>query len=289
MSASNYIVITPARNEELHISRLIESVANQSLRPLAHLIISDGSTDRTHEIVRSYMRELSYLGLVEKAHDDSACFGSKATAFNLGWQHTLQLDYQYIANLDADISFEKSYFSTLINIFDKNQNLGLAGGLIYEKSGDKYQPQLISSNSVAGPVQCFRRRCLESIGGYVPLTKGGIDTLAEIMARMKGWETQTVRTLCVHAHRPVRTGNATQIGVRFNKGQVQYGMGYHPLYQLASCLLRIVEKPFLIGSLATLTGYIWASMGAYPRQISQELIDYIQREQLQRLGLSSFL
>lgn len=279
----DYVLITPAYNEEMHIARLIESVAGQLHRPLAHVIVNDGSSDRTREIVQSYLGQLDYLMLLDKERHEQAGFGSKALAFNLGWEKIVNLEYDYIANLDADISLEPDYFVRLFQAFSRNDRLGLAGGWVYEKTSQGYKPQRIASFSVAGNVQCFRRRCLEMIGGYFPLPKGGIDTLAEIMARRQGWQTQTLRDLPVHTHRPVRTGRATLLGVRFNKGMVQYGVGYHPLYQLASCVYRLKEYPYVIGSLVMLAGYVWASLGAYPHQISQGLVEYVQREQLERL------
>jgi len=283
MNQTAYVIITPARNEEAHIARLIRSVACQTLKPALHLIVNDGSTDRTGAIVESFLPDLEYLRLLTRPHETAAGFGSKAAAFNQGWQQVQALDPGYVANLDADVSLPPAYFGSLLRVFEQNPRLGLACGWVHEKTGEGFTPQRTRDDSVAGPAQCFRTRCLADIGGYRVLRRGGIDTLAEIMARQAGWETRTLRNLIVQAHRPVRTGRKSVLGVRFNKGMVQYELGYHPLYQLASCLYRIPEKPYLVGSLSTWLGYLWAALGRYPHPLAPAQVARIRQEQWNRL------
>ncbi len=283
MSDTDYAVITPARNEAAHIARLIESVACQTVKPVRHFIVSDGSTDRTEAIVRAFLPDIEHLRLLTRPHEGACGFGSKAAAFNLGWQQVQPLNPGYVANLDADVSLPPDYFETLLAVFRQEPRLGLAGGWVHEKIDGRFIPQRTRDESVAGAAQCFRSGCLTGIGGYQVLPRGGIDTLAEIMARQAGWETRTLRSLIVQTHRPVRTGRNSVLGVRFNKGIVQYGLGYHPVYQLASCLYRIPEKPYVLGSLATLLGYLRAALGRYPHPVPPELVVRIRREQWNRL------
>jgi len=195
------------------------------------------------------------------------------------------LEFDFVANLDADISFEPRYFESLIEEFQKDLNLGLAGGHVHDLLYGRFVPQRMSEDSVAGPTQFFRRQCLADIGGYLPLRWGGIDAAAEIMARMKGWKTRTLWNYRVFAHRPVRTGRKSVFGVRFNKGIMNYALGYHPLFQALSCLWRVTEHPFVAGSACAMAGYIWAALQASETEVPQEFVDFLRNEQMHRLRL----
>lgn len=281
----SYALITPARNEEVHIGRLIQCVAAQTLTPVKYVIVSDGSTDRTDEIVKQHARELGFVELLRREKNEQPGFGSKALAFNAGWERLRALEFDFVANLDADISFEPRYFESLIEEFQKDLDLGLAGGHVQDILCGRFVPQKMSEDSVAGPTQFFRRQCLADIGGYLPLRWGGIDAAAEIMARMKGWKTRTIWNCRVFAHRPVRTGHKSVFGVRFNKGIMHNALGYHPLFQALSCLWRVTDHPFVAGSACVMAGYIWAALQARESQVPQEFVDFLRNEQLHRLGL----
>jgi glycosyltransferase involved in cell wall biosynthesis len=279
------VLITPARNEEVHIGRLIQCVAAQTITPVKYIIVSDGSTDRTDQIVEQHKRELGFIELLRRENSERLGFGSKALAFNAGWERVRPLKFDFVANLDADISFEPHYFESLIERFEKDRDLGLAGGHVQDLRGGRFVPQKISEESVAGPTQFFRRQCLTDVGGYLPLRCGGIDAAAEIMARMKGWKTRTIWDCKVLAHRPVRTGRKSAFGMRFNRGMMNSALGYHPLFQVLSCLWRIMDHPFLIGSACVMAGYIWEALHARESQVPQEFVDFLRNEQLHRLGL----
>lgn len=281
-----YALVTPAYNEETHIARLIRCVASQTIAPVKYIIVSDGSTDKTDAIVEQHAREFHFIELFRFNKKERPGFGSKALAFNAGWDRLRALELDFIANLDADISFESGYVESLIGEFQKDMDLGLAGGHVQDLHGSRFVPQRMSEGSVAGPTQFFRRQCLSDIGGYLPLQWGGIDAAAEIMARMKGWKTRTIWNCKAFAHRPVRTGRKTVLGVRFNKGIINNALGYHPLFQLLSCLWRITEYPFGAGSACVMAGYIWASLQTARSQVPAEFVSYLRKEQLHRLGLS---
>jgi len=281
-----YALITPARNEEAHIGRLIDAIAAQTLPPVKYCIVSDGSTDRTDEIVKRRSRELGFLELLRHRRDERTDFGSKALAFNAGWAQLRGLEFDFVGNIDADVSFESGYFESLIKEFEKDVKLGLAGGLVYSPSGDgRFIAQRIHKSSVAGATQFFRRRCFEEIGGYLPLRWGGIDSAAEIMARMKDWRTETIFRFKVLTHRPVSTGRKSVFGVRFNMGVMNHALGYHPLFQAASSIMRLTDHPIVAGSVCVMAGYVWAALQSHERQVTDEFVAFLRNEQLRRLGL----
>lgn len=118
--------------------------------------------------------------------DSERTFGSKARAFNPGLKSTENVSHEFVGNLDADISFGPSYYEDILLKFRENHKLGIAGGVRNELVRGKFVKIRRARNSVAGAFQLFRRKCLEDIGGYVPSSYGGIDTIAEIMARKHG-------------------------------------------------------------------------------------------------------
>jgi biofilm PGA synthesis N-glycosyltransferase PgaC len=278
-----YVLISPARNEESQIEHTLRSVLAQTLRPRCWVIVNDGSTDRTAEIVDRYARENEFITLVHADRRHHLGFGSKVRAFETGYATLVKTPYAFIGNLDADVSFGPNYFERLLGHFDANPKLGLGGGIILEKIDNQFVPQKISSNSVAGAVQLFRRECYEQIGGYIPLQYGGIDSVAEIMARMYGWTVRTFSELPVEHHGRITTGKHSIFRTRFNKGLNSYLIGYHPLFHLVVSLFRSTTRPYVMGSLMMMAGYGWAALRQKKRPVPPEFVSFLQSEQLARL------
>lgn len=281
--APQYVIVTPARNEESHIGLTIESMASQVRRPLKWVIVDDGSTDRTGQIVEEYAKKFDFIELVTARGSERPSFGSKVAAFRAGCERLDGLDYKYIGNIDGDVAFHPDYFSRLIEYMECDRALGVAGGLIMEKFGKTFRPQSISANSVAGAVQLFRRSCFEFIGGYRPIDIGGIDALAEIMARSHGWSARTFGDLPVYHYGRVTTGGRNIFASRFRKGIINYHLGYHPVFQLASGTFRMLHPPVIVGGIAMIAGYGWAAMKGLERKAPADVIEYLRHEQMERL------
>jgi biofilm PGA synthesis N-glycosyltransferase PgaC len=288
MKARHYVLVTPARNEEAYIKGTIESVVSQTIPPQKWVIVSDGSVDRTDEIVASYARRYTFIQLIRMQDDGRRSgqkdFGAKVTAFRAGYQELGGTRHQFLGNLDADITMAPSYFAELLDRFDSNPNLGLGGGIVLEPDKGRLVPQHTSLNSVCGSVQLFRRECYEAFGGYVPIRMGGVDAAAEIMCRMHGWEVRTFPDIEVRAQRRVLTGGSTILHTRYRRGFANYLLGYHPLFQLASCLSRIGEKPYLVGSMAMLLGYGVPWLGRYSWALPDDVCRFLRLEQMRRLS-----
>jgi len=283
-----YVLVTPARNEEAYIEKTIQSVLSQTVLPEKWIIVSDGSTDRTDEIVDRYQGAHVFISLLSTRRGGAPNFGSKANAFNAGCNELENQKYDLIGNLDADVTLPENYFETMISHFKEDPLLGIAGGIICELVNGKYIVQNISINSVAGAVQLFRRKSFDSIGGYIPIKSGGIDAAAEILGRMHGWKVRTFPDIHVLHHRRVVTGGRNILHTRFRQGITQFLLGYHPLFQLARFLFRIPDKPFLIGSLLTLSGYSWGYLRGMQSPMPAEAVRFLRSEQLKRLNLGFF-
>lgn len=283
-----YALVTPARNEEDYLERVIQSVVDQTIRPVRYVIVSDGSTDRTEEIADRFAREHDFIRVIRAGSKGGEIknFGSKVRAFQAGHATLGDIPYDYLGNLDADVSFGPDYFATLLKRFESDRELGLSGGDIRELVNGKPQRRLVSKESVSGAVQLFRRQCFDDIGGYRELDRGGIDAAAEIMARMKGWRVRLQDDVPVIAHRRVLTGRKGPLATRFNKGAMNYNLGYHPLFHLAVSARQMLGRPYIIGGLFILAGYFSAMAKGAPRGLPADVVQYLRAEQLSRLKLA---
>jgi biofilm PGA synthesis N-glycosyltransferase PgaC len=280
---NSFVILTAARNEARHIARTIETVLSQSCRPKRWIIVSDRSTDDTDRIVRSYQESNDFLMLIHKGDDGSCGFASKVAAIDLAYHHLENEQYEFIGNLDADVSFAPNYYEDVIRRFNVNLKLGIGGGLVFEVTGLRSTPQRTSRNSVAGAVQLFRRECFEAIGGYYPFELGGEDAAAEIMARMHGWQVQTFWDLHVMHHGYDKNTRIGMLRKRWKWGSMFYNLGYHPIFQIARSFMRIVQSPVVLGSILELGGYIWAYVKGAKRAMPKEVVNYLRCEQVRRL------
>lgn len=278
-----YVLVTPARNEEAVIGRVLESVVNQTHRPVRWVVVDDNSTDETADVVRSWAARHPFIELLQATSGARAGFGSKIRAFNAGYSRLEGLCYEFVGNLDADVSFDSEYFAELLARMCDDARLGLAGGIILEPISGRFVPQPISLNSVAGAVQMFRRDVFTAIRGFVPLELGGEDSIAEVMTRMNGWSTQTFPDLKVRHHGRVTMGGSNVLSTRFRKGIVNHSLGYHPIFQTAIGLYRMKDRPWILGGGLMIVGYCWAALTRRPRGIPPQVIRYVRSEQMRRL------
>ena len=281
----SYVLITPAHNEEAHIEKTIQSVIWQTLLPKRWVIVSDGSTDRTDEIVKRYLPNNSWMELVHMPEHRDRQFTAKVNCFNVGYEKVKGLQYEVIGNLDADISFEKDYLEFLIKKFSEIPELGVAGTPFIEGGYNSVTDSFEGERHVAGGCQLFRLKCFEEIGGYVPNKAGGIDWIAVTTARMKGWKTQSYKEKYFYHHRTLGTGGNGPIRAMFSYGKKDYYLGNHPLWELFRVGYRTFKKPYVVGGLSTMVGYLWACVTKMDRPVSRELMRFHRKEEMEKLKL----
>jgi biofilm PGA synthesis N-glycosyltransferase PgaC len=279
----SYVLMTAAYNEEANIEKTIESVLSQTLLPTVWVIVSDGSLDRTDEIVRKYANAHRFIRFLRVSRAPGRSFGSKVRALHAGGELLRDIPYDFIGNLDADVSVSPSYFEDLISRLAGRPQLGLAGGFVVEESMGAFRDRKHNRvYSVAHAGQVVRRECYEAIGGYAILEFGGEDWHAQTCAKMKGWEVEAFPDLKIFHHR--HTGEADNLlRHKFRQGRMDYSFGSDPLFELLKCAGFIPVKPFLIGGLARLAGFIWSWIRQDERPVSDEFVSYMRREQRQKL------
>lgn len=279
----NYVLVTAARNEAAHIERTIESVIAQTLLPQRWVIVDDGSTDRTGEIVASYSEKHPWIELVCRPPHARHNFAGKVHAFYAGFERVKSLSFEVVGNLDADLSFDPDYLEFLMDKFAGDPALGVAGTPFLENGYDSAKDSFEGENHVAGGCQLFRARCFEEIGGYVPNRAGGIDWIAVTTARMKGWKTRSFPEKRFHHFRPLGTAERGELASLFSYGEKDYYLGNSPVWQIFRVGFRCVKKPFAVGGLALFLGYSSAALRRMKRPVSRELISFHRKEQMRKL------
>lgn len=277
-----YVLITPAKNESAFIEQTIHSVVAQTNRPVRWIIVSDGSTDGMDEIVLRYVAEHPWIELLRMPERNERHFAGKVHAFNAGYSKVTSLEYEIIGSLDADLSFAPEYFEFLLGRFAENPKLGVAGTPFREEDF-AYDYRFTSLDHVSGACQMFRRQCFEAVGGYMPIKVGGIDLVAVVTARMKGWETRTFTEFCLKHHRKMGTGQHRPLMIALKGGYHDYLMGVHPLWQIARSMYQLRYPPRLVGGYLLLVGYFWAASTGAERPVTQEFVKFRRMEQMLRL------
>lgn len=278
-----YVLITPARNEERFIERTIQSVIQQTVPPAKWVIVNDGSTDATASIVAPYIARFPWIELIDLPTHRDRSFAAKVYAFNAGFERIKGLNYEVIGNLDSDVSFEADYCEFLLQKFEEDPALGVAGTIFREEDYSSATDSFEGQNHVAGGCQLFRRRCFEEIGGYVPNRAGGIDWIAVTSARMKGWTTRSFREKSFFHYRSLGTAERSLLASSFSYGEKDYYLGGHPLWELFRVAYRTTKKPYVLSGLALFLGYVTAFLRRIQRPVSKELMRFHRREQMHKL------
>lgn len=279
MAIEKYVLITPARNEDEFIENTIKSICSQTRLPEKWIIVSDGSTDRTDEIVRNYERQNRFIYLLRRDGENNRNFGSQLRAIQAGYEVLKGIEYEFIGNLDADITFENDYFENLILKFKENKSLGIAGGFVYERLNGIFYPRKFNRKfSVPHAVQLFRRECYENVGGYIALPFGGGDTYIETLARMKKWQVRSFNELKAYHHR-FTLGSEGRLYGAWRQGLMDYSLGTCPIYEIFKCLNRVTYKPIILYSLSRLSAFFSAYIRGDQFAVSREFVDYLRSEQ----------
>jgi glycosyltransferase involved in cell wall biosynthesis len=279
-----YVLITPAHNEEAYIEKTLASMVAQTILPELWVIVDDGSTDHTAEIVDRYAARYPWIELVRLPQRQDRNFAAKAHAINTGLERANSLQFEIVGNLDADVSFAPDYMEFLMQRFSEDPKLGVAGTPFtqdgnYDSSKDSFEGE----NYVSGQCQLFRRECFQEIGGYVPNRAGGLDWIAVMTARMKGWKVRSFPEKRFHHYRTLGTAEKGPLCALFSYGEKDYYLGGSPMWQLFRVTYRMTKKPVLLGGLALLLGYVWAALRRVNRVVSPELMRFHRHEQMNKL------
>ena len=278
--ATSYAVITPVRDEEEHLVSTLDSMIAQTVLPRAWIIVDDGSTDRTPQILDDYAGRYPWITVVRRADRGfRKSGGGVVEAFNYGLS-TLQADWDFLVKFDGDLTFEPTYFESCLREFAADGRLGIGGGVIcYVENGEKSFEEAPAFH-VRGATKIYRKACWEAIGGLMQAP--GWDTFDEVKANSCGWTTRSFPDLhLVHQRETGAADGAWRSLVKY--GRANYICGYLPLFMLLKCVKRLARRPYFLGSLGLMAGYVGAYLTGVPQVDDPAAVRYLRRQQLNRL------
>lgn len=290
MSADHpsYVVISPVRNEAVYLPRLVECMAGQTAPPTRWIVVDDGSTDGTGDLLETAAARYPWLTVVHRSDRGFRKSGTGVMeAFAEGLAAVGDVSWEYLVKLDGDVSFGMDYFARCFEHFVADPRLGIGGGNVFLRRGDELAAEYTADPPfhVRGATKIYRRACWDEIKGLIGTT--GWDTFDEVKANRLGWCTRTLLDVPLEHHRT--TGGADgDLRNLFKNGRANHICGYHPLFMLAKVVKRLTDRPFVTGGLALGMGYVTGSLRQIPRVADPETIGYLREQQLRRLrGRSS--
>jgi poly-beta-1,6-N-acetyl-D-glucosamine synthase len=274
------IAITPARDEELLIPNLIDSMVAQTCRPERWIVIDDGSVDKTPIILDEAHAKHSWIDVQHLARDRKRAFGGESVIMSF-LPAEVRSNFDFVLRLDADVTFGPDMIANLLAEFAKDPALGIAGAVLYEPSRSGWRETGARPTfHTRGAVKMYSSACFDAIGGLQPGV--GWDTIDEAQAMMLGYRTKCFRDIIAYHHRPQGVASGL-VRSRMSTGRTAYVIGYSPLFMLARAASRIVSNPPVIGSLLLLLGFLDGYVRRLPRAASPELVKFIRDQQRRRL------
>jgi len=273
-----YILVTAAKNEGENLPKLIQAVAEQTIKPVLWVIADDGSTDNTPEIIKEAMEKhkwIQYIRLNSKSNvRDIGIHLSwvmmQVTKFATEYCKENGLDYEYIGNIDGDMIIERAFFEKLMKEFERDSELGIAGSGTQNVKGNKIIQQKREEDEPSGGDMLIRRECFEDCGG-IQLSCCW-DSVLKAKARLRGWKTRRFEYVKAIETRIPGSENYWERGM--HGGESAYHLNMHPLHvTIKSMKLLFFEKPHYRG-LAYMLGYIISFIKRKEKIADEEIQKY---------------
>jgi len=280
-----YALISPCRDEADYARRTLESVVRQTIPPALWVIVDDGSTDETPQILDEYARQYDYIQVIRREDRGNRSVGPGVIeAFYAGYATIDPAQFDYVCKLDLDLDIPFEYFETMIERMEDNPRIGTCSGKPYYPSATE---QLISEacgdEMSVGMIKFYRRQCFEQIGGFVrQVMWDGIDCHR---CRMLGWMAcswDEPRIRFIHLRAMGSSHNGLWTG-RMRHGYGQHFMGTSLAYMTASAVYRATRPPLLTGGLAMWWGYVSSMLARNPRYDDRRFRAFLRRYQWQCL------
>lgn len=282
-----YLLVTPCRNEAEFARITLDSVCAQSLSPARWVIVDDGSSDATPQILAEYAARHDFIQIVRREDRGERSVGPGVIeAFYAGYESVAAGDYDYVCKLDLDLDLPRRYFELLIERMERDPRLGTCSGKPYFRSAaGELVSEACGDEMSVGMTKLYRRSCFEAIGGFVRAVMwDGIDCHR---CRMLGWKAASYdeRELSFVHLRPMGSSQKSLWTGRVRHGAGQYFMGTGPLYMLASAVFRMSRPPYLSGGLGMLFGYVASWLRRRERYPEREFRRFLARYQRESLWM----
>lgn len=279
-----YLVISPARNESDYIRKTLDSVIGQTIQPELWVIVNDGSTDATPQILADYAAQHDWICVVDKPDRGHRAVGPGVIeTFYAGLETVDLADFTYLCKLDLDLDLPPRYFETLLTRMEENRRIGTCSGKPYIQRDGVLVSERRGDEMSAGMTKLYRRTCFEEIGGFVREVMW--DAIDCHKARQMGWIAVSWDhpDLNFEHLRPMGSSQTSIYTGKRRHGFGQYFMGSDPLYYMATCVFRMAEPPYVLGGLAMLQGYAQAWLRGDRQLDDPELVAFIRAWQRRAL------
>ena len=281
-SRPRYCIISPSRDEADYMRRTLDTVTGQTVPPDLWVIVDDGSTDRTPEILSDYVKRFPYIRVVRRENRGRRSVGPGVIeAFYAGLSTVDLSTFDYLCKLDLDLDLPHRYFEILLDRMEAHPRLGTCSGKAYftdPKSGGLKSERCGDEMSV-GMTKLYRRECFVEIAGFVQeVMWDGIDCHH---CRMLGWmacswDEPDLRFLHL---RPMGSSQQGILKGRMRHGFGQHFMGTGLVYMTVSSIFRMSTRPWVIGGIAMWWGYVRSLLGRRRRYSDLEFRRFLRRYQ----------
>jgi poly-beta-1,6-N-acetyl-D-glucosamine synthase len=271
-----YVIVSPVKDEAAFVKRTLDSVCNQTVRPARWLIVDDGSTDGTREILEDFAAAHPWIRLKRLDNTTPRETGSRVIRnFQTGYELVRDETFDFVVKLDCDLDMPPDYFEKLLRRFREDPTLGIASGIYLEQRAGAWQPMTMPAYHAAGAMKMMRAKVYRDIGGFVAAP--GWDAVDEIKAMVRGWTTRHFTDLRVFHLKDEGSGVGFRRMSRMS-GEIHYLTGGGPLFFFVKALHRLLfGKPFLVGSIAMMSGYLACVVRRREKLVTAEEARYYRR------------
>lgn len=281
----SYVLISPGRNEADYMRRTLDSVVAQNERPALWVIVDDGSTDQSPEILQDYMDRHDWIRVIWRENRGYRAVGPGVIEAFYSGLETVDLDaFDYVCKLDLDLDLPQNYFGGLMDRMEAEPRLGSCSGKAYFRapSGEMVS-EMIGDEMSLGMTKFYRVTCFKQIGGFVREVMW--DAIDCHKSRQMGWKVISWDDpeLRIDHLRPMGSSQEGILTGRRRHGFGQYYMGTDPLFMVASAVFRMSRPPYVVGGLSMLLGYVSSWMAGKPRHEDADLKHFIRAYQRRAL------
>lgn len=283
-TARKVVVISPCRDEAATLERTIASMEAQSLQPARWIVVDDGSTDDTPHLLESAAKRIPWLSVVRREDRGFRKVGGGVIeAFDAG-RATIDFPYDFIAKLDVDLEFGPRYLERALEYFDDDEDLAALSGQIYmRRNGRVVEEFSMIPEAVAGCFKLYKRDSFEKIGGFVQAVMwDGIDIHQSRIQGLKTVNLADPELQIIHL-RPMGASDRSIWRGRLRWGEGQWFMGSNFPYLFASGVNRMRERPYVLGGLLIIVGYLKAAVQGRPRYEDENFRRALREWQWKRL------
>ncbi|MEZ5336512.1 MAG: glycosyltransferase family 2 protein [Methanolobus sp.] len=283
MSVNMYILVTPAKNEEIDLPAVADSVASQTIKPLKWVIVDDGSTDNTPAIIKDLELKYKWIQSIRLPPRGRDITYHYAYVCKQGFDHIVQeceeegLEYDYIGLIDADTILEPEFYQKLINELKNNTDLGVISGGVYQSINGKLERRKTSERLPSGTGRLWTKKCFFDTGGYT--VEPAPDSISNVKAISQGWKIWQFKDVVAVQTRLTSSAEGLWKGYKAN-GFMAYYLNKHPLLVFLNALHVSRKKPYYLG-IAYSYGYIQSVIKREKKTEDEVVRNYYWNQRLQ--------